>query len=65
MDKTITLAIGERFHLKRGKDRIAYAGMPSEDVYSIVQIKASGYQGYSWSPDILNPLLPGVRAISS
>jgi len=49
MDKTITLAIGDGFHLKRGKDRIAYAGMPSEDIYSIVQIKASGYQGYAWN----------------
>ena len=49
MDRTVTLAVSERFHLKRGKDRIAYAGMPSEDVYSIVQIKASGYQGYSWN----------------
>ena len=44
MDKTIVLAVGEGFHLKRGKDRIVYAGMSSEDVYSIVQIKASGYQ---------------------
>jgi len=49
MGKTVVLAIGEGFHLKRGKDRIVYAGMPSEDVYSIVQIKASGYQGYSWN----------------
>ena len=47
--RTVTLTIGEGFHLKRGKDRIAYAGMPSEDVYSIVQIKASGYQGYAWN----------------
>jgi len=22
--------------------------MPSEEVYSIVQVKASGYQGYAW-----------------
>ncbi|UCB42829.1 MAG: hypothetical protein JSV77_10340 [Dehalococcoidales bacterium] len=49
MDKIVTLTVGEGFHLKRGKDRIAYAGMPSEYVYSIVQIKASGYQGYSWN----------------
>ena len=49
MDKIVVLAIGEGFHLKRGKDHITYAGMPSEDVYSIVQIKASGYQGYSWN----------------
>lgn len=49
MGKTVVLAVGEGFHLKRGKDRIVYAGMPSEDIYSIVQIKASGYQGYSWN----------------
>jgi hypothetical protein len=49
MDRTVTLSVGEGFHLKTGRDRIFYAGMPSEDVYSIVQIKASGYQGYSWN----------------
>jgi hypothetical protein len=49
MDRTVTISVGEGFHLKRGKDRIVYAGMPSEDVYSIVQIRASGYQGYSWN----------------
>ena len=49
MAETVTLVVGQGFHLKRGKDRIAYAGMPSEDVYSIAQIKASGYQGYSWN----------------
>ena len=48
MGKTAVLAIGGGFHLKRGKDRIIYAGMPSEEVYSIVQVKASGYQGYAW-----------------
>jgi hypothetical protein len=47
--RTITLSVGEGFHLKRGKDRIVYAGMPSEDVFAIAQIKASGYQGYSWN----------------
>jgi hypothetical protein len=47
--KTVVLAVGEQFHLKLGKDRIIYAGMPSEDVYSIVQKKANGYQGYSWN----------------
>ncbi len=46
--KPVVLAVGERHHLKRGKDHIIYAGMPSESVYSIVQIKASGYQGYAW-----------------
>jgi hypothetical protein len=49
MNKSITLTIGEEFHLKRGKDRIRYAGMPSEYVYSIVQKKSSGYQGFAWN----------------
>jgi hypothetical protein len=48
MGNTTVLGIREGLHLKRGKDRIVYAGMLSEDVYSIVQIKASGYQGYAW-----------------
>lgn len=47
--KSVVLPVGERFHLKRGKDNIIYAGMPSEGVYSIVQIKGSGYQGFSWN----------------
>ena len=46
--KTVVLPVGEGFHLRRGKDNIIYAGMPSENVYSIVQVKASGYQGYAW-----------------
>ena len=49
MDKMILLSVGEEYHLGRGKDRIIYAGMPSENVYSIVQKKASGYQGFAWS----------------
>ena len=48
MSKSEVLAVGERYHLRRGKDHIVYGGMPSESVYSIVQIKASGYQGYAW-----------------
>ncbi len=46
--KSVVLPVGEDFHLRRGKDHIIYAGMPSEGVYSIVQVKASGYQGYAW-----------------
>ena len=46
---TVLLAVGEEFHLKSGKDRIVYAGMPAEDIYSIIQKKANGYQGYSWN----------------
>jgi hypothetical protein len=32
-----------------GRDRIIYAGMPDENVYSIVQRKSNGYQGYAWN----------------
>jgi hypothetical protein len=48
MGKTVVLPVGESYHLRRGKDNIVYAGMPSDSVYAIVQIKASGYQGYAW-----------------
>lgn len=44
----VVLAVGERYHLRRGKDHIIYGGMPSDGVYSIVEMKASGYQGYAW-----------------
>ncbi len=47
--KAVVLSIGQEFHLKLGKDRIYYAGMPSEEVYSIVQRKSTGYQGYAWN----------------
>ena len=47
--KTVVLGIGEDYHLKYGKDHIMYAGMPSEEVYSIVQRKAYGYRGYAWN----------------
>ncbi|HEY54892.1 MAG TPA: hypothetical protein G4N91_01235 [Dehalococcoidia bacterium] len=49
MIRPIVLSVGESVHLRRGKDHIFYAGMPSENVYSIVQRKAAGYQGYAWS----------------
>lgn len=49
MNRQVVLAVGEDFHLRQGKDHIIYAGMPSENVYSIVQKKAAGYQGYSWN----------------
>jgi len=49
MEGSTILAIGEEYHLRMGKDRIVYAGMPSEDVYSIVQRKTSGYQGFAWN----------------
>ena len=49
MERSDTLRLGESFHLRRGKDHIIYAGMPSESVYSIVQKRASGYQGFAWN----------------
>jgi len=50
MDNTVTLSVGDVFHLRSGKDRIVYAGMPSEKAYSIVQKKWEfPYQGYSWN----------------
>ena len=49
MVEPIVLSVGEDVHLRRGKDHIFYAGMPSENVYSIVQKKAGGYQGYAWN----------------
>lgn len=50
MDKSVILSVGDAHHLRRGKDRIVYAGMPYGDVYSIVQMKWEFlYQGYSWN----------------
>ena len=50
MSQPVTLSVGEGFHLKHGKDRIVYAGMPSEKVYSIVQRKREfPYMGYAWN----------------
>ena len=48
MSELIVLPVGGDLHLRFGKDRIVYAGMPSDGVFSIVQRKASGYQGYAW-----------------
>jgi hypothetical protein len=47
--QVMVLGVGGQFHLKFGKDYIIYAGMPSEEVYSIAQRKSSGYQGYAWN----------------
>ncbi len=49
MNELVVLTVGEEHHLKLGKDRIIYAGMPTEATYSIVQKKASGYQGFTWN----------------
>ena len=42
MANSVTLTVGETTALKSFKDHIAYAGMPSENVYSIVQMKNVG-----------------------
>ncbi len=47
--KKETLEVGGSYHLKSGKDWIVYAGMVNEDVYSIIQLKARGNQGYAWN----------------
>jgi hypothetical protein len=50
VNKSIVLSVGDTHHLKFGKDRIIYAGMPSEKVFSIVQKKWEFlYRGYSWN----------------
>ena len=50
MDKLVVLSVGDSYHLRFGKDRIIYAGMPSENKYSIVQKKWEFlYRGYSWN----------------
>ena len=53
MGNSVVLSVGDVFHLRRGKDRIIYAGMPSEKVYSVVQRKRNfvpySAWGYAWN----------------
>ena len=50
MERSVILSIGDAHHLRIGKDRIVYAGMPSEKVFSIIQMKWEFlYRGYSWN----------------
>ena len=50
MNNTVVLSVGDTHHISTGKDRIIYAGMPSEKVYSIIQMKWEFfYRGYSWN----------------
>ena len=50
MSRTLVLSVGDTHHLQLGKDRIVYAGMPSDKVYSIVQMKWEFfYRGYAWN----------------
>lgn len=50
VENTIVLSVGDWHHLGMGKDRIAYAGMPSEKVFSMVARKWEFfYRGFAWN----------------
>ena len=50
MNNSVVLSVGDKHHIRLGKDQIVYAGMPSEKVYSIAQMKHQfPYQGYAWN----------------
>jgi len=50
MNNSVILSVGDIYHLRLGKDRIVYAGMPSENAFSIAQMKWEFlYRGYSWN----------------
>ena len=50
IDRFVVLSVGDTHKLGLGKDRIMYAGMPSEKVFSIVQMKWEFfYRGYAWN----------------
>ena len=50
MDRTVVLSVGDMHKLGLGKDRIVYAGMPSENVFSIIQVRWEFvYRGYFWN----------------
>ncbi|MFC1901346.1 hypothetical protein ACFLX3_00235 [Chloroflexota bacterium] len=50
MNNSVVLSVGDSYHLRLGKDRIVYAGMPNENVFSFVQMKWEFvYRGYSWN----------------
>jgi hypothetical protein len=50
MNNSVALSVGDTHRLRLGKDRIVYAGMPNENVFSFVQMKWElVYRGYSWN----------------
>ena len=50
MSNSIILSVGDSYHLRIGKDRIVYAGMPTDKTFSIVQKKWEFlYRGYAWN----------------
>ena len=48
-ERTVVLPVGKAYHLRFGKDTIIYAGMPADDIYSLVQVKSKGYRGLGWN----------------
>ena len=49
MDNSIVVSLGECIQLKRGRDRIIYAGMLSDEVFSIVQRKKTSNGSCAWN----------------
>ena len=50
MNSSVVLSVGDAYHLRLGKDRIVYAGMPNENVFSLAQMKWEFfYRGYAWN----------------
>jgi len=50
VENTVVLSVGDGYHLRIGKDRIVYAGMVSDKVFSIaVRRWPFIYQGYAWN----------------
>jgi hypothetical protein len=50
VNNSVALSVGDVYRMRLGKDRIVYAGMPNENVFSIVQMKWEFlYRGYFWN----------------
>ena len=50
MNNTVVLSVGDTHRLRLCKDRVVYADMPNENVFSFVQMKWEFlYRGYSWN----------------
>jgi hypothetical protein len=49
VDNSIVVSLGECIQLKSGKDRIIYAGMLSDEVFSMVQRKKTSDGTCAWN----------------
>lgn len=50
MNGAVTLSVGDMHQPRFGKNRIIFAGMPSESVFSMIEIKWEFvYRGYAWN----------------